>query len=141
MYLISDLTTASPGIAAALWAGLGACLVLLGAALVQHWRGSGLRPWSVLLAIALVVSGAALAWSAGAWLSEAALVHRGDDGRPPEPTPSSVIAAWPLVQAAGHAGIALGALALLVMLITTAVHRRRSASAREAGSADRRRRR
>lgn len=133
MYLISDLTIASPGIAAALWTGLGTSLVLLGTGLRQYRRASASRPWPVLLAIALVVGGAALAWSAGAWLGEAAIVYRGDDGRPPEPIPSSVIGSWPLVQAAGRAGIALGAIALLLMLIAAVVRRHRSARAREAG--------
>lgn len=127
MYLISDITSASPGIAAVVWAGLGVSLVLLGTGLRQQWRGSGLRPWLVLLAIALVVGGAAAAWSMHGWLGEAGLVYGGADGRPAEPIPPSVVVSWPLVQAGARTAMALGAIALLLMLNTVVVRRGRTA--------------
>jgi hypothetical protein len=129
MYLISDVTSASPGIAAAVWAGLGVSLVLIGAGLRQHRRGFGLRAWLMLLAIALVVCGAALAWSMNGWLGEAGLVYGGGDGRPARPLPSSVVSSWPLVQSGARAGMALGATALFLMLNTFVVRRHRAARA------------
>ena len=133
MYLVSDLTSASPGIAAALWAGLGVALVLIATGLRRQWHASRLPRWSVLLAIALFIGGAVLARLVGAWLGEAAAVYGGIDGRPLAPTPSSVTGSWPLVQSAAGAGLALGATALLLMLNTTVVHRRRTARAHDAG--------
>jgi hypothetical protein len=133
MYLVSDVTTASPGIAAALWAGLGISLVLIGSGLREYWRGFGLRPWLVLLAIALVISGAALAWTMNGWLGEAGLIYGGYDDRPPEPVPSSIVSSWPLVQAGARASMALGAIALFVMLNTTVIWRRRAVREHEIG--------
>lgn len=127
MYLIAGITSASPEIAAAVWAGLGVSLVLIGGGLRRHWRGLGLRPWLVLLAIGLVVIGAALAWPMNGWLGEAGLVYGGADGRPAERTPPSVVGSWPLVRSGARAGMALGASALLLMLNTAVVRRRRAA--------------
>jgi hypothetical protein len=99
MYLISDLTSASAGIAALLWSGLGISLVLIGRGLWKQWRGFGLRPWLILLAIVLVFGGAILAWLMNGWLGEAGLIYGGADGRPAGPTPSLVVSSWPLVPA------------------------------------------
>lgn len=129
MYLISDITAASPGIAATLWAGLGVSLVLLLCGLRRHWRGFGLRPWLIPLAIALVIGGAALAWLVNGWLGEARLIYGGLDGRPAEPVPTSIVSSWPLTQAGAHVAIALGAIALFLALNTTVVRQRRAARA------------
>ncbi len=131
MYLVSDLTSASAEIAAVLWAGLAVSLVLIGGGLWKQWRGFGLRPWLILLAIVLVVGGAVLAWLMNGWLGEAGIVYGGADGRPAEPTPSLVVSSWPLVQSGARVGIALGAIALFLMLNTTVVRQRRAARAHE----------
>lgn len=131
MYLISDLTAASPGIAAGLWTGLGVALVLLGGGLERQWRGVGLRSWLVMLAVALLVAGAVLAWSMNGWLGEAGLVYGGFDGKPAESVPSSIVSSWPLVRSGAHAGMALGAITLFLMLNTTVVRRRRAARMHE----------
>jgi hypothetical protein len=129
MYLISDVTAASPGIAATLWAGLGVSLLLIVSGLRRHWRGCGLRPWVILLAIALVVGGVALAWLMNGWLSEARLIYGGLDGRPAKPVPPSIVSSWPLVQAGARVAVALGAIALFIALNTTVVRQRRATRA------------
>ena len=129
LHLVSDVTPASPGIAAVLWAGLGAVILVIVSGLRQQRRGAAVRPWPALLALGLIVSGTVLAWAAHAWLGEAALVYGGADGRPAEPTPSSVIAACPLVQSAAWVGIAVGVVTLLLTLNTVAVRRRRAGRA------------
>lgn len=131
MYLISDLTSTSAWIAIALWAGLAVSLVLLGRGLWRQWRGAGLRPWLIRLAIALVGGGVVLAGLMNGWLGEAGLVYGGIDGRPAEPTPSSVISSWPLVQIVARIAIALGAIALFLMLNTTVVRQRRATRSHE----------
>ncbi|RIX31085.1 hypothetical protein D1781_06865 [Amnibacterium setariae] len=131
MYLVAGLTPASAGIAAALWLGLGVALVIVVAGLRQHWRGQGLRPRAVLLAVALVLGGLILAWLMRGWLGEAALAYGGADGRAAAPVPAVVIGSWPLVRSAAVAGVALGVLALLAMLSIAAVPRRRDARRRE----------
>lgn len=132
MYLVSDLTSASAGIAAVLWAGLAVSLVLIGRGLWKQWRGFGLQPWLILLAIVLVIGGAVLAWLMNGWLGEAGTIYGGADGRPAEQTPSLVISSWPLVQSGARVGIALGAIALFLMLNTTVVRQGRAARAHEA---------
>ena len=131
MYLVSDVTPASSGIAAALWAGLGIALVLIGHGLRQQWRGLGLRAWLILLAIGLVVAGAAVAWMMNGWLGEAGLIYGGVDGRPAEQVPASIVSSWPLVQAGARLAMALGATALFLMLNTAVVRQRRSARAHD----------
>jgi hypothetical protein len=132
MYLIADLTPASPGIAAALWASLVVAVLVIGSGLRRQRRGLGVRPRLVLIAIALLLGGLAFAWLMSAWLGEAALAYGGADGRPAAPVSTTVISSWPLVQSAAWAGVALGAIALLVMASTSVLHRRRTAPARGA---------
>lgn len=131
MYLISDITAASPGIAAALWTALGISLVLIWHGLRRQWHGRAIQPWLIVIPLVLVVAGAALTWLMNGWLGEAHLVYGGLDGRPAEPVPSSIVSSWPLVQTGAQSAMAVGATALLLMLNTTAVLRRRAARAHE----------
>lgn len=131
MYLVSNATAASPQIAAAVWAALGVASVLIGSGLRQQWRGFGVRPWLVVFAIALVIGGAALAWTINGWLGEAGLVYGGFDARPAEPVPSSIIGSWPLVQAGARVAMGLGAIALFLMLNTAVIRQRRTARKHE----------
>lgn len=125
--LTSALTPASPAIAAVCFTAVGASLVLIVLGLRLQWRGRGVRPWLLLLAMALVPAGVFTVWAIGGLLATSSSIYGGADGRPSALTPSSLTGSWPLVQSAGSVMVALGAVALFVMLNTAAIRERRVA--------------
>jgi hypothetical protein len=131
--LTTALTPASGVVAASCWAALGVSLVVIGLGLRLQWRGFGARPWTVVLSVALLLGGVVTAWAIGGRLAELATVYGGADGRPPALTPSALTGSWPLVESAGSAGAALGAVALFLMLNTAAIRERRAGRSREIG--------
>lgn len=124
------LAPASPVIAAACFAVLGASVVLIAMGLRMQWRGFGVRPWLLVLLVALVLAGLVTTWAVGGWLGELSLVYGGFDGLPAAPTPSSLIGSWPLVDSAGTTALVVGAVGLFLVLNTAAIREGMSARTR-----------
>lgn len=134
--LTSALTPASPAIAAVSFAAVGASLVLIVLGLRLQWRGRGLRPWVLLLSMALVPAGVFTVWAIGGLLATIGAIYGGADGTPSALTPPSLTGSWPLVESAGTVMAALGAAALFVMLNTAAIRERRFARSRASARTD-----
>lgn len=86
------LSPSSGAIAAWCWAALGGSLLLIWLRLRLQWRGLPVRPWMVLLSVALLLVGVVTSWAIGGWLDEVAAVYAGADGLPDAPTTSLLTA-------------------------------------------------
>ncbi len=127
----SALTPASPAIAAACFAVLGAAVVLIGSGVRLQSRGRGVRPWLAVTVTALLLIGLAVTTAVDLWFGSVSAVYSNIYGQPAAPAPSSLAGSWHSVLAAGHAMEILAVVAIAVLASVAAVRRRRTTALQE----------